>query len=315
MNKALTLGTANIVPQPESEWLRTTYLHERYERAPAIRSASEAIARARAVRDSGRAYHFAPRWFPAVAWDANESGLAHVQDPAAAGLRYVGRVVPETPRRDIWDRRGNCGWHTDPHGDTFKDGTGLCFGVVYQLPGRDGRPRFVAGYQFGGTDAGPSIDLGRIFEGPRDDYAFNGDVLESAAAQEAARDADTMAQRAAESELEYQTAWAAGQRWAEKQEEIARLRREIIDDVAARRAVRSDIVRLGHTPLLESAEWTRVCAMITDRVQEALNDILELRTACRALARGDFNSLVFYPDSRLKDAFCEGAGVSTFPNV
>lgn len=40
------------------------------------------------------------------------------------------------------------GWYTEFDGTTYKDGTGLCWGIVGRLP----HGRFIAGYELGGTE-------------------------------------------------------------------------------------------------------------------------------------------------------------------
>lgn len=89
-----------------------------------------------------------------VTYQPGQPGIAYVDKPESVGLRYVGQVSPEF-RRGPFGGRDSEGWLTDPYGDTFKDGTGLCYGEVYQLPGKDGESRFVAGYRFGGWQIVP----------------------------------------------------------------------------------------------------------------------------------------------------------------
>lgn len=215
------------------------------------------------------------------------------------GLRYVGRVVPDTPCRGLWDSRGDCGWHTDPHGDVFKDGTGLCYGVVYQLPGRNGESRFVAGFEFGGQDGGPSLDLTRVFIEPKGDY--QSDPCDLDAARDAARHADSLAKAAAEAEREYQTAWRAGSNFAQEGEAIENARRDLLDILKERRA-------------LKGTQAPALCAAIRSQVQSLLRTIRRARKARAELAQGDAPDLCFWPgDERLRAAFCEGADLDTFP--
>lgn len=286
----------------------------RYYRGRGYPDAATALKWARRdVADGKRRYASSP-WTcgPAVTWQPRDKRtserFAHVE-PGALGLRFTGRVTPESyGGRDTWDSRGGCGWHTDPFGDVFKDGTGLCYGVVYQLPARDGRARFVAGYEFGGMDGGPTLDFGNVYESEdcRGDYGFSGGLAEDTA-REAARMADEHARVAAEREREYETAWQAGRHWADLGEEIADARREALADLATRRAIRADLSRVG-VPL-ESREWQRACAMIRERVESALADIQAKRAERAKLRAGDMDSLMFYPNPDLVAAFEEGAGV------
>lgn len=163
--------------------------------------------------------------------------LAFVQDIDGAGLRHVGNVEADCGGRNgFWSRRDSCGWYTDNAGDVFKDGTGLCWGVVYQLPARDGKARFVAGYIFGGcSDDLPAIDFGTIYESESGRGDYYNSVQDHDDARDAARAADSMAQRAAEAEREYQAAWQAGSQFAERAETIAAERKAALALLAERR--------------------------------------------------------------------------------
>ena len=218
----------------------------------------------------------------------------------ATGLRLVGRVVPDAERGNIWDSRGDCGWHTDPSGDVFKDGSGLCFGVVYQLAGRDGHARFVAGYEFGGCDGGPTLDLVNVtHEFVRGDETGPQDL---AGAQKAARHADSLAKAAAETEREYQTAWQAGANWSDLLQEEQSDRRQLVEILQERRAVKGK----GNYPAL--------CSAIESTVKGILRRIKKSRAERAELANGDSDDLIFWTgETRLQEAFCEGAGLQVFP--
>ena len=145
--------------------------------------------------------------WPAVSWQPGRPHIGYVDDPARIGLREVGRVNAEADSRNLWNRRADeTGWYTDPFGDVFKDGTGLCWGVVYQLAGRDGKARFVAGYQMGGTDGGPTLDFGNIYESTESDAWTR--VTELKAAREAAYAADSMANPFGNAEATWNAAWS-----------------------------------------------------------------------------------------------------------
>lgn len=237
------------------------------------------------------------------------SRIAYVQSIAGAGLREVGRVVPETSRGEIWDRRGDTGWFTDPHGDVFKDGSGLCWGVVYQLPGRDGKSRFVAGYIMGGcSDDLPTVDFGTIFEEAAGD-SWNVDPKDMDAARDAARTADAMAKHAAEEEREYQSAYAAGARWSDLGQEIAAERTAALELLAERRAARA----AGIT----GDGYRAICATLRRSIESALRTIEDARERRRKLADGEQDGTWapgFYTgDKRLREAFNEGAGETVLP--
>lgn len=144
-------------------------------------------------------------WQPPIDDRLTLSRMGYVDDVRTVGLRLVGRVEAETlGREDCWSAREHCGWYTEPDGEVFKDGTGLCWGVVYQLPTRRKHMRFVAGYQFGGCDNGPTLDFGRIFRDRCRGENHSSPPRDVGGALEAARLADDLARDAAERECEYQ---------------------------------------------------------------------------------------------------------------
>jgi len=57
-----------------------------------------------------------------------------------------------------------------------------------------------------------------------------------------------------------------------------------------------------------------LCGAIKARVSALLDDMREARETMRELAAGDHSDLIFWSgEQRLRDAFCEGAGLGTFP--
>lgn len=252
----------------------------------------------RDVAEGKRRYPAGLRDGSGVAWQ-KEKGMCYVDKPEHAGLRLVGRVVADCGGRNgIWDNRESSGWFTDPHGDTFRDGTGLCWGVVYQLPGRNGESRFVAGYQFGGCDGGPTLDLSHIYtESKYERWGSDTSPTNMDSARDAASAADSMAERAAEEEREYQTAWAAGNQYSIAADESESFKAEIRDILAERRRVKGQDA------------YPALCSAIKARVTDLLADLKECRDRMQRLREGDESELYFYPgDSRLADAFNEGAG-------
>lgn len=181
------------------------------------------------------------------------------------------------------------GFYTNPHGEAFRDGSGLCWGVVAVLPGRDGAPQFLPGYQFGGQDCGVSIDLEQVTTCERD----------------AARRADSLAENAAESEKEYQSAWGAGQCWADLSEQVATARGEALAILKERREAQR---------AADGAELPALCGAIRAQVSGLCDTIREARESMAELAGGGADSYWFYTgESRLRAAFCEGAGLDGFP--
>lgn len=258
-----------------------------------------ALAMARRDIAAGIARYPAPvKPWPAYG-AASDKGMRCATHDEPQGLRFVGQVSPEF-RRGPFGGRDSEGWLTDPHGDVFKDGTGLCYGVVYQLPGRNGESRFVAGYHFGGEDGGPVLDLRNVYVEPRGDWRADASDLD--AARDAARAADSMAQGAAEQEREYQTAWRAGSVWADLGAGIESDRKELLAMLAERRAAKG------------SAAYPALCKALKREVSRLLAAIAEARSERAELAAGDYRDLFFWPgDQRLKEAFAEGAGLDRFP--
>lgn len=217
---------------------------------------------------------------------------------AGAALRFVGDV---NPNAEGWQRgRDFYGFYCNPWGESWRDGSGLAWGVVYQLAGRDGKARFVAGYQFGGIDGGPTLDFGTVYT-----IAFEESAQDGARHSGAMAAADSMAKRAAEEESEYQAAWGAGSQWAQRGEEIAAARAEARAILAERRAAGRD-----------GAAYPALCNAIRGRVAELLAAIREAREERATLAEGDSESFYFWPgEERLRAAFCEGAGLDEMPGT
>lgn len=186
------------------------------------------------------------------------------------------------------------GWYCSPERASARDGDGLCWGVVCQLPGRDGMARFVAGYQFGGVDGGPTLDLSTIYAS-RSDSAW--DCPD--AKREAARAADSMAEQAAEEELEYQTAWRAGSIYAEAGERLAELRAELRAALAELRAIAAR----------GASETPALCQIMREAIRGKLDERAELQRERERLKAGEAGGLIFYPDARLREAFADGAGI------
>lgn len=273
--------------------------------------ADVAAGKARYPSDGRHAAPFKGLPYPAVSWSDETPGLAHVSDPDAAGLRFVGAVETESRRGDCWQRtEGAGGWYTDPHGDVFRDGSGLCYGVVYQLPGRAGAARFVAGYVYGGTDGGPSLDLATIYtESDCRAFGYVTGPRELDAARDAAGAADSMAQRAAEAEREYQTAWQAGRLWAERGEEIEAAKAAASALLSERKAARAKGLGEGFPAL---------CAAIRGQVSSLVADIAKAREERAALLSGEaagFELYWFTGEEHLQAAFCEAAGIDAFPTA
>lgn len=292
--------------------LKTCFAYHRLLGKPATR----ALELARLDVAAGKARYASSNIYPAVSWQDERVGnlpfpqykrrIAHIDEPAKAGLRFVGRVMVEPSYRNgYWDKHERCGWFTYPNGETFKDGTGLCYGVVYQLPGKNGKSRFVPGYQFGGVDGGPTLELSNIFEDVAPGNAWDVNPCDYDAARECARYADGMAQAAAEKERAYQAAWQAGSRYAELSEEVKGTRRSIIEAIKELKAARAALNN-------DQSKYGTLCGIVRSEVESMLADISKARQTMEKLKSGDYVSEWlpgFYPSEELQAAFNEGANI------
>lgn len=280
--------------------------------APEDKATAESAYRA-AVAAVSKVRRYAPT-APALTYQARDESsparsrerLAYVEKPEAFGLRFVGRVTPESHGGRTWDTRESCGWYTYPHGDVFKDGTGLCFGVVYQLPARDGCARFVAGYEFGGQDGGPCLDLGNVYtsESARGLNCSYEGAQGHDDARDAAWAADSMAKRAAEREREYQTAWALGNVYAEARQEVTEARTAALALLKERRAAMTEA----------GANLPAICRAIRDSVAGYVETIRDARERMAKALKGDGpDGLCVYMGPDEKAAFCDAAGLDSFP--
>lgn len=167
-------------------------------------------------------------------------GYAHLRwiECARCGLRRIGFAD------EILGLRHR-GWFTHDGGDpseTYR-------GVVYQLPARDGKTLYVYGYQ-----------------DPNENSALlSFDWAEDK--EEAARNADRLADIFAEEARDYDRAWQAGQRYRELGEEIADMREEALAIGSEMRAARRT---------MESAAPT-ICATLRKKIMELYRRIQKTR--------------------------------------
>jgi hypothetical protein len=212
---------------------------------------------------------------------AATKGARFVENPRANGLRFVGYADKIVSLR-------HTGHYTDP------DGSSSIRGVVYQLPSRQGRPLYVAGHDNadnGAADAGgPALlDFSRLFEGRKGGAGASSFDDCDSGAREAAWSADSFAEREAEEEREYQTAWQAGARFAQVLEDYRATRKTILAGLKHSRTAPHDV----------RAIWVA--------------NACELRSECftemAQLVRGNWSGLEFYPSDRLTVAFYEGRGI------
>lgn len=251
--------------------LASAYRQARKTRSVATAGAALAYARDK-LASGATSYARAPDVVGTFARDAKEKTAFY--ESATLPLRVVGYADEVRP-----SLIQHTGWFADAlQSEKFR-------GVVFQAPGRDGKTRFVAGYE-DSVSGGYILELApaAIFEGVCDEYT---EPRELDAAKEAARAADSFAEREAEKSREYQEAFYAGTQWADLGDEVKTARRDLLAILAERRAVR-DV----NAPTL--------CKAIRAQVDSLLATISNARAKRAALA-----------DSVWRDhyeAFNDGAG-------
>jgi hypothetical protein len=229
---------------------------------PYLQSLTTAAHKARTAKADAMAraglFHSGPdswRIWPAASRSEDGTALHLAHESGLGAVRAIveaDSVVKSLPG----------GWYDNPHGESFKDGSGLIFGVVASLP----HGRFLAGWQAGGCDGGPTLST-RIFGGPGHDPEDS--------AEDAARYADGMAERVAEDERAYREGWEAGTAWAEAGQRLAELRAELRAVLAELRTARG-ILAPGRLPSL--------CAALRQAVADKLAERAELMAERAELA-------------------------------
>lgn len=275
-------------------------------------TATEALANARRdVAEGKRRYGPSP-WRKPVTNPISDKGTCWIESPSSMGLRFVG-YADELVKLD------HMGWFTNDFGDTMR-------GVVYQLPGRDGKARFVAGHDNADNGAadngGPAyVDFSQIIESDfeaemhdalrtmgkhyhtpeRLNPGYWAEAAHESARKEAARAADEFTRVQAEHEREYNTAWQAGSMWRDAVDEIAAERESVARLLKERKAARAN-----------AETFPTICATIRAAIGSSLSTIQELREKRDKLASGDYSQgdiyLGFYPSPELRAAFNDGAG-------
>ena len=219
------MKTLTGVPWPvdsslESELIRRAYRAERQRLAMGRYShgagvASEALRRARAMVANGTDSGYARDsvWAGLGGSDGatfeayGESRCRWFENPESKGLRFIGLAhdVGKAGYSHMRDAVEHTGHYLDPdgHGET------IC-GVVYALPGRNGRAQYLFGYADPhNTDSdgrGPACLSLEILEGDARDSDYDPD----SALRDAARRGDSMAESYADSEREYQESYREG---------------------------------------------------------------------------------------------------------
>lgn len=116
---------------------------------------------------------------------------------------------------------------------------------------------------------------------------------------DAASEADGLAEREAEREREYQAAWSAGSHWSDLGQEVRDARKQLLEILRDRKAASGS---------------TTLCSVIREKVESLLESIRDARVKRERLADGDgasdrdYESTFWTGEKRLREAFNEGAG-------
>ncbi len=135
------------------------------------------------------------------AWGPRNKAVRYIPDINVIGIRYVGLA------HHIVDM-DHQGWLTSENGDNGE----IVQGEIYQLPGRNGKPIFVAGHSDPNNDSAATIDFGTLYTGTPDG---SWDAYGARDKRDAARAADDMARRYGEEETEHGRHWQAGARFVD----------------------------------------------------------------------------------------------------
>lgn len=208
-----------------------------------------------------------PEWKPEGRKDERYRWVEH---PGGSryqpGLRFIGKVQDIRTNgegnlpyidRPLIDHNG---WYTDPWNETYKDGSGLCWGVVYQLPTRRRKGKFILGKKFQPEDEPGWMYVPGYVNGG--DCCNDGVVLDfhsiTSDLKDAIRWADSMAEHAAEEEKEYQTKSAAEDRVNDHKAEIEKEYQDFRKVCRELRANRETVKTLPEVQKLIRSEYRRV---------------------------------------------------------
>jgi len=296
--------------ETHADALRREYVGTRRALARSGRglSAREALERARRTLETG-AKSANPYGPGASIWSGlggsdgrtfsayGESACRWIENPESKGLRLVGLAhdVGRAGYAHLRDAVAHRGWYLD------SDGSGeTVAGVVYQLPGRDGRARYLVGYadpyNADADGSGPALLSLDVIDGEPVDSHWDADP----ARREAATRADGIAERMAEAERDYQAGHADGRRARGKRAEALETGKAWIQACRDARAMWKARHGFPGLPGPMARELCRV-SIITARTLHA--DFLEARGTARDFFRDREPGT--YDESRL-DGFRSG---------
>lgn len=281
-HKREALGYASRVPITAGYLIKKCGVEPDQAQKTAQRESALALEKARCDLAAGMRRYTSGIYSYPGGRQGTDNESAFFETLEQGGFRFIGYA--DEISRSIHHK----GWFADEDQDSTLRGCAL------QIPGRNGKARFLAAYQDSEND-GYVVDLATVYEEDSRQGSHWDSAKDFDAARDAARSGDSMAEKAAEKEREYLTAWRAGSNYAAKGEEVKELRQEALAILAERRAV------AGVTA-------PTLCDVIRARVESILESIAELRKEREQLSEGDFDNLIFWPgDKSLAAAFNEGA--------
>jgi hypothetical protein len=231
-------------------------------------TATETLARARQRTAEGKHIY---RDAPSVGKPFGGS-LRFISDWSAffRRMEYADVVAPRCVKHQ--------GWYCDAYQDA------IYRGAIFQLPGKDGNSRWLAGYIDSNNDSAAVIDFSKVFSAHGE--GDHGDL------RDAASRADDIADGQAEDAREYDRAWQAGRMWREAMDELPQLRTSTRELIAACRTTTGDVAKR--------------CVM--DAVRANLSERSRLLADAEKYVSGEDSKFYFYANGeKSRIAFNDGA--------
>ena len=233
--------------------------------------AADAIRQAREWLESGKSPYKIPAPSP-IYYNPAKDGCRWIENPEN-GLRVKGYAD------EMAQRMNHKGWFIDDfQSEVYR-------GQVFQLPARDGKPRFLAGYEDAHGNDAAYIDFSAVFD----------DETEAAYA------ADRMAERDARETREYNEAWQAGSHYASLADDMKAEREDTRRLIAALREASPQAA-----VVTESARET-ICGVLRANIKRSLARLEKLRAERAALKANIWKDY--------SAAFNDGAGENVFPVI
>lgn len=183
-----------------------------------------------------------------------------IENPADCGLRFVGYAD------ECSGAVTHTGWYLDHDGHTGES----VRGVVYQLPAKNGRPRFVAGYADPFNDGPVCLSFDDVVEGERDSYSNY--AKDNPEAMTAASWADSIAESYADNEKDYREAFDKAQICEDCDSRLSVIRAQVLEIIRELKKFRSP-----SACALTRDELSACMNAIEERLQELLSERSELQ--------------------------------------